>query len=72
MRSNKNEYQLPDDWEAETLSRDQVSYAAADGAAALDIYLALCCRKELGSPIDLSEFAGLSSAELQIEEHCSR
>ncbi|XP_063688761.1 bifunctional 3'-5' exonuclease/ATP-dependent helicase WRN-like [Bolinopsis microptera] len=37
------------DWEADTLMERQISYAAADGAACLDIFYTLMSEKELGT-----------------------
>ena len=41
--------QISDDWEAEELSQLQIEYAAADGAAALEILFSLIMEKDLGT-----------------------
>lgn len=50
------------------MSEEQISYAAADGAAALDIFYSLLAGRELGTPN--SQPTSHSTAE--IDEFCNR
>lgn len=62
-----------DDWEADTLTKKQVTYAAADSAVALDIFLALCSKQTLGSPVNIAECdVSVETLQTYIDEHCSR
>ena len=64
---------LTDDWEADTLTKKQVTYAAADSAVALDIFLALCSKQTLGSPVNIAECdVSVETLQTYIDEHCSR
>ena len=48
-RLGKTYLKSTDDWEADDLNERQINYAAADGAAGLDIFYALMSEKELGT-----------------------
>lgn len=61
-----------DDWEAYSLSQEQIKYAAADGAVALDIFYALMAEKDLGVPFNVSEIEWGSDIKDQLTKFCGR
>lgn len=61
-----------DDWEADYLSNEQINYAAADGAVALDIFYTLCFDDEIGKPVSLLDYELSPESEESIEQICNR
>ena len=68
---------ISDDWEAEELSQLQIEYAAADGAAALEILFSLISQKDLGARFSIDKLKDIISTgdvDLQtcIRNFCER
>ena len=67
---------ISDDWEAEELSQLQIEYAAADGAAALEILFSLISQKDLGARFSIDKLKDISTDDVDlqtcIKDFCER